>query len=69
MQINKLHLWPLDGLWVATDQEIDPVLNLNDLLSDERLLALILLDFGFKTANGEFRSPSGSLLSLCNLQA
>ena len=58
-----------DRLRVATDEEVDTVLGLDDLLPDDQLLALILANLGQETLDSQLGAAGNCLLGLGDLEA
>src|SRR5262249_17418503 len=57
------------GLRKATEEKVDPVLDLDDLLIDDQLFALVLANFGLETLDRELGVAAGRLLGPGDLEA
>ena len=51
VQIEESRRIAFDRLREATDEEVDAVFGLDDILPDDQLLALVLANFGQETLN------------------
>ena len=58
-----------DRLREATDEEVDPVLGLDDLLVDDQLFALVLADLGLEPLDGQLGAAGRFLPGLGDLEA
>ena len=58
-----------DRLREAIDEEVDPVLDLDDVLLDDQLFALVLANLGQETLDGQLGAAGCFLLGLGDLEA
>jgi len=64
LQIDEVHRRAFDRLRKATGEEVDPVLDLDDLLLDDQLFALVLANVGLETLDRQVSAAGCLLLAL-----
>ena len=68
-QIEESGRLAFDSLREATDEKVDPVLGLDDLLLEDQLLALVLANFGQETLHAQLGAAGRTLQRLGPLEA
>ena len=69
VQIDELPSHAFDRLREATGEEVDPVLDLDDLLVNDQLVALVLANVGLETLDCQLGALGRFLLGNGNLAA
>src|SRR5208282_4710248 len=69
LQIDEFPSPALDRLREATEEEVDTVLDLDDLLLDDQLFALVLANLGLETLDRQVGAAGCRLPGLGDLEA
>ena len=69
VQIEESRGHAFDRLREAIDEEVDTVLDLDDLLPDDQLFALVLANLGLETLDSQLGAAACFLLGLGDLEA